>query len=75
MAADADAGAMDVRVGLGVGGGDGLVHRQAARGGVAGELVRQGDIHVAVGRLHQLDQFGRLGVAHGPHFGASSTAS
>src|SRR5699024_12028868 len=62
-----DAGPVDVGVGLGVGGGDHLVHVDAVGGGEGAELVRQGDVHVPVGGLGQLGHLRGLGAAQVPH--------
>ncbi len=59
-----EAGLVDVRVRLGVRRGDHLVDVDADPLGVPGELVGEGDVHVAVGRVGELAELGRLGVAH-----------
>ena len=51
------------------GGGDDVVDVDADRVGGARELVGERDVHVAVGRLGELRQLGRLGAAHRPHLG------
>ncbi len=54
------------RVGLRVRRLDHLVDVDPGRGRVAGELVREADVHVAVGGLGQLGELGRLGAARDP---------
>ena len=60
MAAHADARLVDVREGLAVGAADDLQDVDPDALGVARELVGQGDVHVAVGRLGELGELGRL---------------
>src|SRR5699024_6668833 len=67
VAADGDAGLVDVGVGLGVGGLDHVVHVDAVVLGEQGEFVGQGDVHVPVGGLGQLRQLTGLRAAQVPH--------
>ena len=67
MAADRDAGPMDVGVGLGVAGLDDARDVDADRVRVARELVGQADVDVPVGGFGELGHLGGLGPAHGPH--------
>ena len=66
VAADGDAGLVDVAVRLRVRCLDHLVDVDARGRGVAGELVREADVHVAVGGLGELGQLGGLGGAEVP---------
>ncbi len=64
MAADADAGLMDVRVRLAVRAVDDLLDVDSDAVGVEGEVVGEGDVDVAVGRVGDLAELGRFGAAH-----------
>ncbi len=64
VAADPEARLVDVAVGLAVGGLDDLLDVDPDPLGVAGELVGEGDVHVAIGRVGELAELGRLGAAH-----------
>ena len=55
---------MDMRVRLAVGRRDHLVDVDPQPLGIAGELIGQGDVHVAVGGVGQLAEFGGLGARH-----------
>ena len=67
VAADRDAGPVDVGVGLGVAGLNDARDVDAGRIRVTRELVRQADVDVPVGGLGELGHLGGLGPAHGPH--------
>ena len=69
VTADADAGLVDVRVRLAVGAVDDFLDVDAHAVGVAGEVVGQGDVDVAVGRVGDLAELGGLGAAHGHDLG------
>ena len=64
VAADADPGLVDVAVRLAVRGRDRLLHVDPVQVRGARELVREGDVHVAVGRLGELGELGGLRRAH-----------
>ena len=71
---DADTGTVDVRERLGVGGIDHPVDVDPGAVGEPGELVGERDVDVAVGRLGELRQFGRLRGAHRADLGAEERA-
>src|SRR5579883_151179 len=64
MAADTDAGGVDMRIGLRVGGLNGGTDIQTVCIGKASELVGKRDIDIAVCRLDQLDKFSLIGRGH-----------
>ena len=67
VAADRDAGPVDVGVGLGIAGLNDTRDVDANSVRVACELVGQADIDVPVGGFGELSHLGGLGAAHGPH--------
>src|SRR5205807_1761221 len=67
VSADRDAGLVDVAERLAVAGLDDRGDVYPDPIGVARECVGQADVHVAVRRLCQLRQLGRLGAAEIPH--------
>ena len=69
VAAHADAGLMDVGIRLAVGAVDDLLDVDADAVRVAGEVVGQGDVDVAIGRVRYLAELRRLGAAHGHDLG------
>ena len=72
MAADGDAGLVNVAVGLRVARLDHLVDVDARGRGVLRELVREPDVDVAVGGFGKLRHLGRFGAAEIPHAVAAS---
>ena len=67
VAADRDAGPVNVGVGLGVAGLDDARDVDADRVRVARKLVGQADVDIPVGGLGKLGHLGGLGPTHGPH--------
>src|SRR5215831_1267222 len=69
MTADTYTWRMDVRIGLGIRSSDRCCGIKTMRVGIAGKLIGQGDIDIAVRRLYQLNKFGVIGRSHGNDLG------